>query len=219
MFGDMCHGTLLFLAGLALCHYSDDIFASINARSPMQGVMQIRYLLLLMGFYAAFCGLMYNDFASIPLFFKTSCYFFLKDEHGGVIRPQVPEEIEGCVHTVGVDPAWYLSSNEITYMNSLKMKLAVIVGVAHMSLGVLMKGFNAAYYKNMTDFFFEFVPQITMLLGLFGYMDYIIMAKWKTDWTGREHASPSIIASMIGMFLGGGEIPIGTDALLESPEH
>jgi V-type H+-transporting ATPase subunit a len=103
-------------------------------------------------------------------------------------------------------------------LNSLKMKLSVIVGVAHMSLGVCMKGFNSIYFKKVVDFVFEFIPQIVMLLGLFGYMDYIIMAKWTTDFTNREYASPPIIATMIGMFLGGGEIPVGTDPLIGSAQ-
>ena len=46
---------------------------------------------------------------------------------------------------MGVDPAWYMSHNELTYMNSLKMKIAVILGVAQMSLGVILKGCNYAY--------------------------------------------------------------------------
>jgi V-type H+-transporting ATPase subunit a len=87
------------------------------------------------------------------------------------------------------------------------MKLAVILGVGHMALGVCMKGFNSAYFRKLTDFVFEFLPQIVMLLGLFGYMDGIIMKKWTTDWSGREDKAPAIIATMIGMFLGGGEIP------------
>lgn len=218
MFGDICHGGLLFFFGLFLCHFCEDIRAYLGPRNPLNGVMQIRYLILLMGFFAAFCGLMYNDFASIPLFFKSSCYLFDRDENGMILRPQEPEEIESCVHTIGVDPAWYLSENEITFMNSLKMKIAVIIGVAHMSLGVLMKGFNAAYFLNFTDFLFEFVPQFVMLLALFGYMDILIMAKWKTDWHGREDRSPSIIATMINMFLGGGAIPDGTDPLLETAD-
>lgn len=63
-----------------------------------------------------------------------------------------------CVHTLGLDPAWYLSSNEITFMNSVKMKMAVIFGVAHMAMGVCMKGLNAIYNRNKIDFVFEFVP-------------------------------------------------------------
>jgi len=57
-----------------------------------------------------------------------------------------------------------------------------------------------------------------MLIGLFGYMDYIIIVKWTTDWDGREGMSPSIIATMIGMFLGGGEIPEKSDALIHSAQ-
>jgi hypothetical protein len=44
------------------------------------------------------------------------------------------------------------------------------------------------------------------------------MAKWTTDFTHREYASPPIIATMIGMFLGGGVIPVGTDPLIGSAQ-
>lgn len=74
MFGDIGHGGLIFLVGLALCHFSDEIYAKLGKRSPLLMFMQLRYLLLLMGFFAFFCGLMYNDFMAIPVFFKSSCY-------------------------------------------------------------------------------------------------------------------------------------------------
>ena len=99
------------------------------------------------------------------------------------------------------------------------MKLAVIIGVAHMSLGVLMKGFNALYYGSGVDFLFEFLPQFIMLIALFGYMDYLIIVKWTIDWSGREDRAPSIIATMISMFLGGGAIPVDTDPLIGTAEH
>jgi V-type H+-transporting ATPase subunit a len=57
-----------------------------------------------------------------------------------------------------VDPAWYMAKNELTYLNSLKMKIAVILGVAQMALGVILKGFNYIHAKKRVDFFFEFLP-------------------------------------------------------------
>ena len=60
------------------------------------------------------------------------------------------------------------------------MKLAVILGVLQMALGILMKGFNNIYFKKTVDFFFEFLPQIILLLCLFGWMDLLIIGKWLT---------------------------------------
>jgi V-type H+-transporting ATPase subunit a len=81
-----------------------------------------RYLLLMMGFFSFFAGIIYNDFTSIPLkLFGPTCYTGL---HGGEVTLQ-PD----CIYPVGVDPIWYMAKNELTYMNSLKMKLSVIFGV------------------------------------------------------------------------------------------
>jgi len=38
------------------------------------------------------------------------------------------------------------------------MKIAVIIGVIQMSLGIFMKGFNALYFEKPMDFIFEFLP-------------------------------------------------------------
>lgn len=47
-------------------------------------------------------------------------------------------------------------------------------------------------------------------------MDLMIICKWCTDFTGREGQAPSIITSMIDMFLNGGEIVPGTVAVVGS---
>ncbi len=75
-----------------------------------------------------------------------------------------------------------------------------------MSFGVLMKGFNSLYFRRYSDFFNEFLPQILLLLLIFGYMDTLIITKWLTDYTGQESLAPSIISTMIAIPLGGGSI-------------
>jgi V-type H+-transporting ATPase subunit a len=114
---------------------------------------------------------------------------------------------------VGVDPAWYLAKNELAYLNSIKMKIAVILGVAQMTLGVVLKGFNYRYQGKRLEFWFEAVPQFILLLSLFGFMDYLIIVKWLTDFNLPSPISPeqdslsapSIITTMIVMMLGLGE--------------
>ena len=126
--------------------------------------------------------------------------------------------IPDCVYPLGLDPTWHLGANELAFNNSLKMKLSVILGVLQMGLGVCMKALNAAYFKNKLDFWFEFVPQIILLFVLFGYMDIMIIAKWTTDFTGKESTAPSIISNMIDMALNGGAIAPGTVALFNSQQ-
>jgi len=120
------------------------------------------------------------------------------------------------VYAIGIDPVWYKSENELQFINNMKMKMAVIFGVAHMSLGIFMKAFNAFHFKRPLDFFFEFLPQITLLWVLFGWMNLLIIIKWLTPWyiirTEDEvpplqnvDRAPGIITVMINMFLGFGE--------------
>jgi len=141
-------------------------------------------MFILLGFFSTFCGFMYNDFASIPLGYST-CY--TTDERGNA------EQDDGCVHTIGIDPAWYLSEKELPFINGFNMKAAVIFGVAHMTLGIIIKGVNAANFGRWAEFLFEFIPQLVIMLAMFGYMDLLIVLKWLTDYSGHEHQAPSII--------------------------
>jgi len=104
------------------------------------------------------------------------------------------EQEKDCVYAFGVDPKWYLASNDLAFMNSLKMKTAVILGVSQMLLGIILKGMNDFYKRDLISFLSEFVPQVVLLLSLFGFMDLLIIQKWTTDWTGKENLAPSIIS-------------------------
>jgi len=91
-------------------------------------------------------------------------------------------------------------------MNSLKMKIAVILGVLQMTLGVCLKAFNAVHNGDKLEFIHEFIPQILFFVCLMGYMDLLIVIKWTTDYTHKEYLAPSIISTMISAMLNGGSI-------------
>lgn len=75
-----------------------------------------------------------------------------------------------------------------------------------MALGVCMKALNAIQYRKKVDFYFEFVPQIILLMALFGFMDLLIIVKWLTNFDLMVGAKPpSVITSMITMCLGFGD--------------
>jgi len=71
MFGDIAHGTILFLFGLALCFYKNDIEKGTGI---LKMAVPIRYMLTFMGFFAMYCGLCYNDFLSLTLNLFGSCF-------------------------------------------------------------------------------------------------------------------------------------------------
>jgi len=102
MFGDIMHGIMLFTGGL-ICVINAEKWRNTS----LHGFVVARYLLLLMGFFATFSGFIYNDMTSIPLkIFGESCYEIEGKE--GIQK-------EDCVYPFGLDPVWYMSSNELTY--------------------------------------------------------------------------------------------------------
>jgi V-type H+-transporting ATPase subunit a len=120
-----------------------------------------------------------------------------------------------CVYPFGVDPAWALSPNLLTFTNNIKMKLSVIIGVAHMTIGIGVKGLNSLYFGRPIDLIFEVITGFIILLGLFGWMDILIFSKWtfvmnpyaQFDAQNNYYISnaPSIITVMINNFLQGGK--------------
>jgi V-type H+-transporting ATPase subunit a len=198
MFGDIGHGGLLFAFGIYLCLKADEIKAS---KSLLALLHPARYLLLLMGMFAFYCGFIYNDFMSIPFNLFGSCYNMATAGVNGAA--QAPD----CIYPFGLDPAWYGTSNELTFFNSYKMKLSVILGVSQMTMGIFLKSINAIHFGQPLDFFFEFLPQITFMFCTFVYMDVMIVIKWLTPWGTAAYNTanaPSIITLLINMPLKGG---------------
>lgn len=91
----------------------------------LQLVELCRFALLLMALHSIFAGCMYNEVFSVGLDIFGSKWKSADDastgRRGGLVMPR-PE-----VYPFGVDPAWRGASNELLFLNSLKMKLAVLV--------------------------------------------------------------------------------------------
>ena len=65
--------------------------------------------------------------------------------------------------SAGIDPGWHRSANELTFGNSYKMKLSIILGVAQMLLGLGISLANALHSRNELDVWCDFVPQVRRL--------------------------------------------------------
>jgi len=194
MYGDVGHGLLLFTFGIFVVIKAED-FKSIGI------LYQGRYMIAMMGFFAVYVGLLYNDFFSIGLDLFGSRYTHTSAQENGkevhLYEPGYDTRNEGGAgpYPFGLDPAWHGASNELIFVNSLKMKLSVILGVTQMIVGLLLRFSNSVHEANMVDFFCECVPMMIFMICFFGFMDYMILYKWVT----AMENPPSVINSLIAM--------------------
>ncbi len=219
MFGDMGHGLILLAFTLYLFHlankgkrnngniinndeipdlqkYEQNILDS-KEDSMLKSLVQFRYFFLISSIFAIFCGLMYNEFFSIPLDLFGTCYNSKKDGKYVQDKEVLNEyEVKKCVYPIGLDPVWIGNQNELVYTNSLKMKLSIIVKVIHMLLGIAIKGINNLNTRKYNAFLFEFIPQFFFMFIVFGYLIYMIYYKWRTDYDNDTSKSPSILTIM-----------------------
>ena len=72
MFGDIGHGSILLFIGAFMTIFADYLKALDNP--AIKSLLQARYLLLLLGFFATYMGFIYNDFMSLPTRLFSSCY-------------------------------------------------------------------------------------------------------------------------------------------------
>lgn len=53
-----------------------------------------------------------------------------------------------ATYPFGVDPKWHGTRSELPFLNSLKMKMSILLGVAQMNLGIILSYFNAKFSGN-----------------------------------------------------------------------
>ena len=198
MFGDIGHGLIIFLFAMYLVYYNKNIINK-EGSSPLKVLTKFRYFLLLLSICSIYCGLLYNEFMSIPLSMHNSCY------ERDIEQPKTAKKKDGCNFPFGMDPKWFIAENQLTFFNSFKMKFSVIIGVIHMTLGIFLKGLNDNYYKNFYGIVFEFIPQFIFMSVLFGYMVVMIFIKWSTYFYDTSRA-PSLITHLINIAIKGGSV-------------
>ena len=138
-----------------------------------------------MGLFSVYAGLVYNDYFSLGINLFGSSWSF--PSHDSNVKAVLKGEYgdSSLVYPFGADPVWHVASNELLFVNSMKMKMSVILGIIQMTFGVVLKGLNAYYFKSKLDLFTEFLPMLLFDLALFGYMVIIIFVKWSINWQNR----------------------------------
>eukprot|EP01115_Flamella_aegyptia_P006834 TRINITY_DN28317_c0_g1_i1.p1 TRINITY_DN28317_c0_g1~~TRINITY_DN28317_c0_g1_i1.p1 ORF type:complete len:822 (+),score=388.53 TRINITY_DN28317_c0_g1_i1:76-2541(+) len=197
MFGDFGHGILMTLfAGYLI--YKEKEFEKTNLNELIRMCFGGRYLLILMGIFSMYTGLLYNECFSIPIDIFGTNWTYPEDYGNATIIPATRIDPHRT-YEFGVDPAWKGSTNALTFYNSLKMKMSIIFGVTQMSLGIFLSLVNGLHFRKPVNIFAEFLPQILFFWSIFGYMVFLIVYKWCQPWTGAS--PPFLLNVMISMFL------------------
>uniref|UniRef100_A0AAX7TVX5 V-type proton ATPase subunit a n=1 Tax=Astatotilapia calliptera TaxID=8154 RepID=A0AAX7TVX5_ASTCA len=220
MFGDLGHGTLMTCAALYLVLRESRLMAQKNDNEIFNMMFGGRYIILLMGVFSMYTGIIYNDCFSKslnvfgsgwsvrPMFnsraggnwtFNTGTSFFFLQ-----LDPAVDGVFNGP-YPIGIDPVnhfiWSISVNKLSFLNSFKMKMSVILGVIHMLFGVTLSLFNHLYFNKPLNIYLGFIPEIIFMASLFGYLVILIFYKWVSYGARNSRDAPSLLIAFINMFL------------------
>mmetsp|Transcript_19942 Transcript_19942/g.51426 ORF Transcript_19942/g.51426 Transcript_19942/m.51426 type:complete len:806 (-) Transcript_19942:242-2659(-) len=197
MFGDFGHGTLLMLFGAYMIRYEAS-FEGKKLDDLVEMCYGGRYVIFLNGCFGMYIGLLYNEIFACPMGIWGSKFNWEKDvmewENGPVI--------------FGIDPAWHHATNNISFFNSYKMKISIIVGVLQMTFGIFLSLVNHLEYKNYKKVFFQFIPELGFFGSIFGYLVFLIFYKWSINWVGIGKPAPSLLTTLINMFMSPGAVAL-----------
>jgi V-type H+-transporting ATPase subunit a len=149
MFGDWGHGICLLMGALVLIAREKKL-GSQKLGSFMEMAFGGRYVILLMAIFSIYCGLIYNEFFSVPFHIFGPSAYKCRDSSCsdaytvGLIKYRNP-------YPFGVDPSWRGSRSELPFLNSLKMKMSILLGISQMNLGIILSYFDAKFHRNSLD--------------------------------------------------------------------
>ncbi|KAI5613392.1 V-type proton ATPase 116 kDa subunit a isoform 2 [Silurus asotus] len=213
MFGDFGHGLIMFLFALWMVLYEKDRKLKKTRNEIWNTFFEGRYIILMMGIFSVYTGFIYNDCFSKSLNLFGSGWNVTAMFDNGVwdnntvrfnsfltLDPNVSNVFIGP-YPFGIDPIWNLASNRLTFLNSYKMKMSVILGIAHMCFGIVLGVFNHLHFRRKFNLYLVFLPELLFLLCLFGYLVFMIIYKWLSFTAHDSQRAPSILIHFINMFL------------------
>uniref|UniRef100_A0A8C5ERZ1 V-type proton ATPase subunit a n=1 Tax=Gouania willdenowi TaxID=441366 RepID=A0A8C5ERZ1_GOUWI len=213
MFGDLGHGLIMALFAFWMVLYETNKKLKNTRNEIWNTFFEGRYIILMMGLFSIYTGLIYNDCfsKSLNIFgsgWNVSAMFEadvwkMEDVYANrflTLDPNVTGVFRGP-YPFGIDPIWNLASNRLTFLNSYKMKMSVIMGVIHMSFGVILSTYNHIHFRKKHNLYLVFVPELLFLLCLFGYLVFMILYKWLLFSAYESRYAPSILIHFINMFL------------------
>ncbi|KAK6488269.1 V-type proton ATPase 116 kDa subunit a-like isoform X1 [Huso huso] len=213
MFGDCGHGAVMLSFAVWMVFNETTLMKTKGSNEIWDTFFGGRYLILLMGMFSIYTGFIYNDcfaksfdiFGSSwhvkPMFLnKTWNDHVLEDNILLQLDPAVPGVYSGNPYPFGIDPIWNIATNKLTFLNSYKMKMSVVLGIAQMMFGVILSLLNHLYFKRM-NIVLQFIPEMLFLTCLFGYLVFMIIFKWCAYDVHTSHQAPSILIHFINMFM------------------
>ncbi|KAK1121595.1 hypothetical protein K0M31_010387 [Melipona bicolor] len=218
MFGDCGHGFIMTLFAVYMIVLEKKYMAR-KTSEIWNMFFSGRYIILLMGLFSIYTGIIYNDLFSKPLNIFGSSWNVTRlktdiDHNIGIkdtISLTPDKDYVQTPYPMGMDPGWILADNKIIFLNSYKMKLSIIFGVVHMIFGVCMSVVNIINFKRYSSFFLEFLPQLLFLILLFSYLVVLMFVKWiiydatSEDIRYTPGCAPSVLITFINMILAGEE--------------
>uniref|UniRef100_U3IGT6 V-type proton ATPase subunit a n=1 Tax=Anas platyrhynchos platyrhynchos TaxID=8840 RepID=U3IGT6_ANAPP len=154
MFGDFGHGILMTLIAVWMVFRESRILSQKSDNEMFNTVFSGRYIILLMGLFSTYTGLIYNDCFSKSLNMFGSSWsvrpMFTKGNWSDALlettpllqlNPAIPG-VFGGPYPFGIDPIWNIATNKLAFLNSFKMKMSVILGIIHMLFGVTLSLLN-----------------------------------------------------------------------------
>ncbi|XP_042330008.1 V-type proton ATPase 116 kDa subunit a1 isoform X5 [Sceloporus undulatus] len=214
MFGDLGHGILMTLFAVWMVIRESRILSQKSDNEMFSMIFSGRYIILLMGCFSIYTGLIYNDCFSKSLNMFGSSWsvrpmFSSKGNWSEDLLREYPvlqvnpavEGVFGGPYPFGIDPIWNIATNKLNFLNSFKMKMSVILGIIHMMFGVTLSLLNHIYFKKPLNIYLGFIPEIIFMSSLFGYLVILIFYKWTAYDATISKDAPSLLIHFINMFL------------------